>query len=203
VYPTLAGTEVIDWATTMLDLDSPKALSDLADLAAPGADGLVFLPYLSPAGERAPFLDTAARGTFWGLSLEHDREHLARAVFEGLSLTIKDCLVASRAEVRELRVCGGGTGSDLWCQMIADVTGVPVARSADTEVGAKGAFLSGLVATGAEPDLRTAADKYVRAGDRFEPEPEAAERYASLYEEFLDLRAIAREGWRRQAARRA
>jgi erythritol kinase (D-erythritol 1-phosphate-forming) len=203
VYPTLAGTEVIDWATTMLDLDSPKALSDLADLAAPGAGGLVFLPYLSPAGERAPFLDTAARGTFWGLSLEHDREHLARAVFEGLSLTIKDCLVASRAEVRELRVCGGGTGSDLWCQMIADVTGVPVARSADTEVGAKGAFLSGLVATGAEPDLRTAAEKYVRAGDRFEPDPEAAERYANLYEEFLELRAIAREGWRRQAARRA
>jgi len=203
VYPTLAGTEVIDWATTMLDLDSPKDLSDLADLAAPGADGLVFLPYLSPAGERAPFLDTAARGTFWGLSLEHDREHLARAVFEGLSLTIKDCLVASRAEVRELRLCGGGTGSDLWCQMIADVTGVPVARSADTEVGAKGAFLSGLVATGAEPDLRTAAAKYVRAGDRFDPDPEAAERYTGLYEEFLELRAIAREGWRRQAARRA
>jgi len=201
VYPTLAGTEVIDWATTMLGLDSPQALSDLAGLAAPAA-GPVFLPYLSPAGERAPFLDTAARGTFWGLSLEHGREQVARAVFEGLSLTIKDCVAASGAAVTELRLCGGGTGSDVWCQMIADVTGLPAVRTQDTEVGAKGAFLSGLVATGAEPDLASAVDKYVREGDRFTPDPAASERYARLYEEFLDLRAIARPGWRRQADRR-
>ncbi|MEU6250408.1 FGGY family carbohydrate kinase [Glycomyces sp. NPDC047010] len=200
VYPTLAGTEVIDWATSMLDLPSPEALGDLAAAAPPGAGGLVFLPYLSPAGERAPFLDTAARGTFWGLTLEHGRGHLARAVFEGLSLTIKDCLAASGAHVQELRLCGGGAGSDLWCRMIADATGVPVVRTADTEIGAKGAFLSGLVATGAEPDLAAAASKYVRPGDRFEPQETSV--YDGLYAEFLALRDIARAGWRAQAGRR-
>lgn len=200
VYPTLAGTEVIDWATSMLGLDSPQALSELAGRAT--GDGPVFLPYLSPAGERAPFLDTAARGTFWGLSLEHGREQIARAVFEGLSLTIRDCVAAAGDSATELRLCGGGTGSDVWCQMIADVTGLPAVRTEDSEVGAKGAFLSGLVATGAEPDLASAAGRYVRPGHRFTPDPEAAERYTRLYEEFLDLRAIARPGWRRQAARR-
>ncbi len=191
---------MIDWATSMLGLDSPQALSELAGRAT--GDGPVFLPYLSPAGERAPFLDTAARGTFWGLSLEHGREQIARAVFEGLSLTIKDCVAAAGDSATELRLCGGGTGSDVWCQMIADVTGLPAVRTEDSEVGAKGAFLSGLVATGAEPDLASAAGRYVRPGDRFTPDPEAAERYTRLYEEFLDLRAIARPGWRRQAARR-
>jgi xylulokinase len=200
VYPTLAGTEVIDWATSMLGLASPQELGDLAETAPPGAGGLVFLPYLSPAGERAPFLDTAARGTFWGLTLEHDRGHLARAVFEGLSLTIKDCLAASGAQVEELRLCGGGAGSDLWCRMIADATGVPVVRTGDTEIGAKGAFLSGLVATGAEPDLATAAGKYVRSGDRFEPED--TDLYDRRFEDFLALRSIAQAGWRLQAARR-
>nr|BFF27846.1 hypothetical protein GCM10025732_58110 [Glycomyces mayteni] len=100
----------------------------------------------------------------------------------------------------ELRVCGGGAGSDLWCRMIADATGVPVVRTADTEIGAKGAFLSGLVATGAEPDLATAAAKYVRPGDRFAPEDAAV--YERLYQQFLALRDIARAGWRDQAGRR-
>ena len=72
---------------------------------------------------------------------------MARAVFEGLTLVILDCLAASRAKPTELRVCGGGAASSVWLQLIADVTGIPVLRSADTEVGAKGAFLLGQVAT--------------------------------------------------------
>lgn len=202
VHPTLAGTEVIDWATEMLGLDSPNALSALAGEAGPAPDGPVLLPYLSPAGERAPFLDTDARGTFWGLSLEHGREHLAHAVFEGLSLTIKDCVTASGAAATELRLCGGGASSDVWCRMIADVTGVPAVRSADAEVGAKGAFLSGLVATGAEPDLAHAVGAHVREGDRFEPDPARVAHYEQRFAAFLDLRDIARAGWRRQAADR-
>jgi erythritol kinase len=201
VHPTLAGTEVVDWAAALLGLDSPRALSDLAGTAGPG-DGPVFLPYLSPAGERAPFLDTNARGTFWGLSLEHGRERIAHAVFEGLSLTIKDCVAATGTAATELRLCGGGAASDVWCRMIADAVGVPAVRSADTEVGAKGALLSGLVATGAEPDLAHAAAAYVREGDRFTPDPDRAAHYERRFADFLDLRGIAGAGWRRQAAGR-
>lgn len=192
-FPTLAGTEVLDWTATLLGLAHPRDLGALA-AQADATRGLTFLPYLSPAGERAPFLAPDARGTFWGLSLEHDRAEVALAVFEGLSMVIRDCLEATGARVTELRVCGGGAGSELWCQLIADVVGVPTVRSADTEVGAKGAWLSGLVATGAERSLADAAAKYVTVERSCTP----AADYTEAYQRFQELRAISAQGWRRR-----
>lgn len=198
-FPTLAGTEVLDWATTLLGLDHPRDLATLAEQADPGAGGLVFLPYLSPAGERAPFLNPHARGTFWGMSLEHGRPEVARAVFEGLTMVIRDCVAATGADATELRVCGGGAGSPMWCQLIADVVGVPVVTSADTEVGAKGAMLTGLVATGAAPGVSAAAREHVRVAGSYEPDPGEGGRYAERFELFRQLREIATPGWARQA----
>lgn len=198
-FPTLAGTEVLGWAAGVLGLDGPVELGRLAERAEPGAGGVLFLPYLSPAGERAPFLDPHARGTWWDLSLEHDRTHVARSVFEGLSLVIKDCLVAAAADVTELRLCGGGANSDDWCRLIADVTGVPTVRPTDTEVGAKGAFLVGLVATGAEPDLARASERYVRVGAAREPDAARSRVYAARFEDFRAVRDIAAQGWARLA----
>ncbi|UGY94431.1 FGGY-family carbohydrate kinase [Streptomyces gobiensis] len=199
-FPTLAGTEVLSWAAATLGLDGPPELAELAFTAEPGARGMAFLPYLSPAGERAPFLDPRARGTFWGLTLEHGRADVARAVFEGLSLTVRDSLAASRSEVNELRLCGGGANSDAWCQLIADTTGVPTARSTDTEIGAKGAFVTGLVLTGAESSMHSAAATYVRMGSAWDPDPARGTLYAALYEDFLAWRALARDaGWQPSA----
>ncbi|MGW0733063.1 FGGY family carbohydrate kinase [Streptomyces sp. NPDC002851] len=195
-FPTLSGTEVLSWAAATLGLDGPPELAALAFTAEPGAHGLAFLPYLSPAGERAPFLDPRARGTLWGLTLEHDRGDVARAVFEGLSLAVRDSLAASRSDITELRLCGGGANSDAWCQLIADVTGVPTARSTDTEVGAKGAFVTGLVLTGAESSMHSAAANYVRMRSAWEPDPARAALYAARYEDFLTWRSMARRaGW--------
>ncbi|MEU6674934.1 FGGY-family carbohydrate kinase [Streptomyces sp. NPDC046925] len=199
-FPTLNGAEVLGWSAQMLGLAGPPELARLAFESEPGARGLLFLPYLSPAGERAPFLDPHARGSFWGMSLEHTRADLARAVFDGLSLVLRDSLAAARTEVSELRLCGGGANSDAWCALIADATGVPTARSGDTELGAKGAFLTGLVRTGAESSMHTAAAKYVRMQRGWEPDPERAQFYSALYEDFTDRRALAREaGWRGNA----
>ncbi|RSO10116.1 carbohydrate kinase [Streptomyces sp. WAC 06783] len=196
-FPTLNGAEVLGWAARTLHLSGPPELARLAFESEPGARGLMFLPYLSPAGERAPFLDAHARGGFWGLSLEHTRADMARAVFDGLSLVLRDSLVASRTEVTELRLCGGGANSDAWCALIADATGVPTARSGDTELGAKGAFLTGLVLSGAESSMHSAASKYVRMRASWEPDLERTAQYAELYEDFLHWRALAREaGWR-------
>lgn len=196
-FPTLAGTEVLGWATELLDLRHPSELSALAEQAPPGADGLTFLPYLSPAGERVPFLDTKARGTFWGLSLEHGRDAVTRAVFEGLTMVIKDCVLAADVDATELRLCGGGTNSSLWCEIIADVVGVPVVRPADAEAGAKGAFLTGLVATGVKPDITTAARRYVHTERTYDPDPERVQRYHEVYARFRDLREISARGWHR------
>ncbi|NUW34833.1 carbohydrate kinase [Nonomuraea sp. SMC257] len=199
-FPTFAGTEVLQWACRMLGLAGPAELGELAAAAPPGASGLAFLPYFSPAGERAPFSDPLARGAFLGMSFEHGREHLARAVLEGLTLVVQDCLAASGAPARELRVCGGGSASDLWVRMIADVTGVPVLRSADSEVGARGAFLVGLAATGAASDIEAAADRHVRLRDAVRPEPGA---YRTAYKDFLALRETTAGSWPLLAEMRA
>ncbi|WP_052863315.1 FGGY-family carbohydrate kinase [Streptomyces niger] len=199
-FPTLSGTEVLNWTAGVLGLTGAEELCAEAFRSAPGAHGLAFLPYLSPAGERAPFLDPRARGTFWGLSLEHSRADLARGVLEGLSLTLRDALTASRTDVSELRLCGGGARSDAWCGLIADVTGVPTTRSTDTELGAKGAFLTGLVLTGAESSMHRAADTYVHLGPAWEPAPERTALYTERYAAFLSWRALAREaGWQPHA----
>jgi len=198
-FPTLAGTEVIQWVCQLLACGEPRDLGVLARQADVGANGLTFFPYFSPAGERAPFLDPQARGSLLGMSFEHGREQVARAVFEGLTLVIQDCLKASRAEPTELRVCGGGAASEFWLQMIADVCGIPVTRSTDTEVGAKGALLIGLVATGGADSVASAAPRYVRLGDTYEPDAKRAERYAQLFADFLELRETAAAGWPRLA----
>ena len=194
-FPTFAGGEVTQWACRLLGLAGPAELGELAAQSDPGAGGLVFQPYLSPAGERAPFLNPLARGALLGLSLEHRREHIARAVMEGLTLVIQDCLGASRAQPTELRVCGGGAASPIWLQMIADVTGVPVLRSTDTEVGAKGAFLVGLVATGGAPSVEQAAPDYVRLGDTYTPDAANTALYAGLYADFLTVRDTTASTW--------
>lgn len=201
-FPSLAGGGVVQWACEMLRLDEPAALIELALRGSPGAAGLVFLPYLSPAGERAPFLDPLARGTMLGLSFSHHREDVARAILEGLTLVVADCLTASRTRPTELRVCGGGAASGGWLQLIADVTGVPVLRSADTEAGARGAYLVGAVAAGTEPDLETAAARHVRNRDTFHPDPAATGFYAELLADFVSCRATVAAAGTRLASRR-
>ncbi|RVX44185.1 xylulokinase [Nonomuraea polychroma] len=197
-FPTFAGTEVVQWTCRLLGLREPAELGELAGRSAPGAGGLTFLPYLSPAGERAPFTDPLARGAMLGLSFEHGREHVARAALEGLTMVIKDCLAATGATElapTELRVCGGGSASTAWLGMIADVTGLPVRRSADAEVGARGAFLVGLAGTGAAPSIAAAAAEHVRLRDGVEPDPARQAFYAGLFDDFLTLRETSAVSW--------
>ncbi|WP_043618229.1 FGGY-family carbohydrate kinase [Nonomuraea candida] len=194
-FPTFAGTEVVQWTCRLLGLSAPDELGELAMASAPGAGGLAFLPYLSPAGERAPFSDPRARGALLGMSFEHGREHVARAVLEGLTMVIRDCLAATGAAPEELRVCGGGAASAAWLGLIADVTGLPVRRPIDSEVGARGAYLVGLAATGAAPSVAAAAAGHVRLRAAVEPDPGRRARYDRLFEDFLALRGTTAGAW--------
>ena len=187
-YPTLAGGEVVRWACDLLQLTDPAELTELALSTSPGAGGLLFLPYLSPAGERAPFLDPLIRGTVLGLSFRHGRAELARAVLEGLTFVVADCLAAAPVRPTDLRVSGGGAASAGWLQLIADVTGIPVIRSADAESGARGAYLVGQVATGAVADMEAAVGQHLRVRDTFRPDPAATARYAASYARFVAAR---------------
>lgn len=200
-FPTLAGTGVIDWAAGLLGLTGAAELTELAALAPAGADGLRVLPYLSPAGERAPFLDSAASGLLAGITFGHGSEHVARAVLEGLAHVVRDCLDAAPTRPTEVRLCGGGAASALWCQIIADVTGVAAVRTDDTQVGAKGALLVALTALGDHPDLTTAAAALVRPGRRFDPDPGVRELHDTGHADFLATRTAVAPRWPRWRAR--
>ncbi|MEP7207339.1 MAG: FGGY-family carbohydrate kinase [Casimicrobiaceae bacterium] len=124
-------------------VDVHDLLEDAAREVEPGSAGLLFLPYLM--GERTPIWDSKASGVFVGLSLYHRREHLYRAVLEGVSFALRHNIEAgTTAEVpldRELIVVGGATHSDLWMQIIADVTGRPVLTIEQDVEAAMGAAL--------------------------------------------------------------
>ncbi|HYY20243.1 MAG TPA: FGGY-family carbohydrate kinase [Thermoleophilaceae bacterium] len=186
-YATLAGTEVIDWACELLALDEPAELTRLAESADAASPGPAFLPYLSPAGERAPFRNSAARGSLVGVTLDHDRPSVARAVLEGLSLVVRDCLEAGTVRPKEIRVSGGGAASELWCQLIADAAGIRVVTLADTQSGAKGALITALVATG-RADGFDEATQLVRLGRTYEPDAGQRERLDESYRHFISLR---------------
>ncbi len=194
-FPTLAGTGVLDWTVELLGLPDPAALTELAAQAPPGADGLRVLPYLSPAGERAPFLDVAASGLVTGLLFGHGRAHVARAVLEGLAHVIRDCLDAAPTRPTELRLCGGGAASAVWCQLIADIAGVPVTSTEDSQVGAKGALVYALTALGEHPDLTAAAAALVRPHRRLLPDDELRAFHDGEHTEFLATRELAATRW--------
>lgn len=106
-----------------------------------GAEKLVYLPYLM--GERTPILDDSARGVFFGLSAMHTRAHMARAVMEGVSYSLKDCLdVLTEVGVsfEQMAVCGGGAKGAFWRGMIADVFGMPVTLMQSEESAVLGAL---------------------------------------------------------------
>jgi len=108
-------------------VDPYELITDLAADAPPGADGLYFLPYLT--GERTPHADPSARAAWVGLSNMHTRSHMARAVMEGATYAMRDCLEIIQGmgvPVREIRVAGGGARSPFWRSLQADIYKKPV-----------------------------------------------------------------------------
>jgi xylulokinase len=196
-FPTLGGCETIDWMAALLGLDAP-GFDALAASAPPGANGLLLLPYMSPAGERAPFFDQTASGALLGLRYPHTRADLARATLESLAFVVQDCLEAAGERPTELRLCGGGARSEIFCRIIAGVTGIPVLRSADSEVGARGALIAARAVLQGTT-LQQAADGLVRLGPRIVPDPADHGLYRDAFARFRNLRDQQRASWRLSA----
>ena len=155
----------------------------------PGAEGLLFHPYLQ--GERAPYWDPDLRADFIGLSMRHDRRHFARATYEGIAFSIRDLLDAARAEGFEfgaIRLIGGGGRSRLWRQIISDVTGLEILlpENADASFGA--ALLAG-VGAGLFDGPREAVASCARIVDRVLPDPGRGATYQQLFEIYKDAQA--------------
>ena len=181
--PELAGAGIYRWAEAQ------------AASVPVGADGLIYHPYLSNAGVVSPFFHPAARAQFFGLSVDHTRAHMLRAVYEGVALSMRDCVTAIPDAVDEWFMAGGGSRSDFWCQMFADCTGKTILVPEGEEFGARGVAMLAGIATGVYGNVADAAAKVSRVRRRFEPDSRLTERYARLHEVYKGVHRHLQEDW--------
>ncbi len=154
----------------------------------PGAQGMVFLPYLS--GERTPHADPQARGAFVGLTLAHGRGHLVRAIMEGVTFDLRDSLEILRelgVPVEEIRVSGGGSKSPLWRQIQADVFGQDVVRLAAEQGPAYGVALLAAVGCGEYDSIEQACDATIQVAEHIRHNPQAAAVYERAFATYRAL----------------
>jgi xylulokinase len=154
----------------------------------PGAEGLIFLPYLS--GERTPHLDPQARGAFVGLTTRHGLPHMTRAVMEGVVYSLRDSLEIMReleVTLDQVRATGGGARSALWRQLQADVYGVPIHRTTADEGPAHGAALLAGVSAGVYRDVEEACSTVRLREEVTEPDPGRTTIYEVYYEVYRSL----------------
>jgi xylulokinase len=185
-----ATGRAIDWFRTQIvaGVDSTEVLLEEAAATPPGADGAIFLPYL--AGERSPIWDPTARGAFVGLTLDHRRGHLTRAILEASAFAIRhvaEPILAAGATVEEIRVCGGPARSETWNQVKADVTGFRVAVPAVLETAVVGAAIVGASGVGAYPDVQAAIRGMTRVERRVEPNPANRALYDDVFGAYVRL----------------
>lgn len=191
---SMVGTPNLDWVRDSLGLSDRgwSELERLARTATDGSGGVVYLPYGSPSGERAPFVDSAASASWVGMSVTTTPAQLLRSVFEGLAFTVAESLDLLDAGDR-VPVCGGGARSDLLCQLLADVSGRTIVRTTDPEIGARGAATVALVAAGLADDL--AAAVRVFPADTVEFTPHLSLALGAARDVFARVRAALRPEW--------
>lgn len=178
--PTQAGGAALQWFANVIG-KSPAELSVLVAATEPSTATPMFLPHLQ--GERAPIWDGATRGVFARLDGRSDSAAMARAVMEGVAFSVRwafDALQASAGcELETVNIGGGGSRSEVWTQIKADVLGVPLRRAAIPDSAAMGAALLAGVGTGSLGSLQEAVHSLVQFDRTFEPRA----RYRALYDE--------------------
>jgi xylulokinase len=180
----LSAGLALRWLRDLLGAESYAALSTAAVDVPPGADGLIFLPYLG--GERTPHMDPAASGVFLGLRLHHGPGHLARAVMEGVTCALADCLDLVAPEAAVL-ASGGATRSPVWRQIMADVFGRSVTLAAGDHHGCVGAALLAGVGAGVYADIAAACGRLPGPAETIAPDPDRAAFYAARRAQFRRL----------------
>ena len=163
---------------------SMKEMDLLAAEVAPGCGGVQMIPTL--AGERAPFWLPEMRGTVIGLAHEHHAGHIFRAIMEANGYALRkmaELLQAGGADIQQVLATGGGSSSDLWLQIKADILNIPIFRANVKEATVDGSCMLAMLATGTP----VGALPISSAGRVFEPNPDAVQAYNQLYSRYLDV----------------
>ena len=170
-----------------LGLDSYSLLASYAQHVPAGSNGLILLPFFT--GERAPYWNADARGVLFGLTLNHDKRHMIRAVLEGICYRMKSILLSLEeltGQAQEIRVSGSFTRSEVWLQMLADVLGREISLPDVEEGAAFGAAILGFYTLGLLPSLDAAADM-VGIKRIFTPSENHHQTYETLYAIYQDV----------------
>jgi len=202
---TMSGTLSLDWFLEhFFGEDRSQYLSrreffafleEKISKVPPGSEGVMFLPYISPGGERAPFLNPHAQGVFFGLRYHHTKFHLLRAVYEGVTFSVLDCFRALSLSFPELRFCGGGAKSDFWCQLVADMLNARVVVPKSQELGALGVAMLAGVGVGVYKDVYDAVERVFQVKKVFEPREELSRFYGERFAVYRRLREFLQELW--------
>lgn len=158
-------------------------LDCLAEQIPAGSDGMLLLPCLM--GAMAPTWNASARGTFFGFTLAHTRNHFIRAVLEASAYAVRDITDQMQRiglKLNEIRVVGGGARSRIWRQIKADVTGLPISLPQTVETTALGAGMLALVGCNAYDTLSQVAESVVKIVETLDPRPGVTIEYEPLYQ---------------------
>ncbi|MCK5145617.1 FGGY-family carbohydrate kinase [bacterium] len=165
-----------------------EIFDDLAETVEPGAKGLVFTPWMY--GERCPLDDEHVRAGLHNLSLHHSREHIVRAVFEGIALNMRwalETLENLYDKRRSINIIGGGGRSDIWCQIFADITGHTIRRvNSPQQANARGIALLASLTLGYLDSFEDIA-KHIEIDKVFTPNAEHHHFYNERFKAFKDL----------------
>lgn len=200
----LSGGLSLRWLRDTLQVTDYAQLEARAATVPPGAEGLIFLPYL--VGERAPIQDAQASGAFVGLTLRHHAGHLARAVMEGIAFSLRQIIEIVEAQVTPaaaLSAVGNGLASDLWRQITADVLGRPLHFRPAYEQTAQGAALIAGLGVGlynSPGEIPTAQDAQQRPTQQTTPQPAFIQHYQRQYDIYKDLYPAMRSAMHRLAS---
>lgn len=187
--PVNSGGDVFRWARDQI-FDGKISFDEVTELAAnisPGADGLLFHPYLG--GERAPIWDANARGSFFGLNYGHNRSHMARSVLEGVIFNIYMValsLVEVVGDLNMIQATGGFTSSELWTQILADIFEQPINVPESREAGCLAAIIMAEKALGLIEDI-SEIETMVGTNETYQPNPKNFEIYREISPIFIRL----------------
>ena len=168
--------------------DAYNMISKEAGQIPPGSDGLIMLPHL--AGSNAPDVNARAKGVWFGFTLQHTRAHFMRSVMESLGYIVKrniDSLADMGIQVKEIRSLGGGSKSQIWNQIKADICQIPLETVTSVEAASLGAAILAGKGTGVFEDIYQAVESMVDIKRRTEPDPENAEIYRQGYQMYQKL----------------
>lgn len=167
-------------------IDSYELMNKEAEKVTPGSDGLITLPHLQ--GSMAPDVNLNAKGVFYGATLRHTRAHFIRSIMESLGYLISRNLEAIRAmglEIQQIRTMGGGSKSDLWNQIKADITGMTLHTTySSQDTACLGSAILAGYAAGIFESVGSAVDQMVKIKKTYEPNLVNHDIYLKQYEKF-------------------